>query len=159
MDDTDPMLSDGESVCISTSDSLRSMLEESENTEYGRRIDLLVSCAHSETTVEWCSIEFKREDASNSLIIHQQSKNARVNPCILSSINSLTKDSTNQILAFDFAGNKGYMIQIYCYKDILISQKINGLHIPTHILELDHLRSTLKHLYLWKFYLVKLAVQ
>ncbi|CAO3669998.1 unnamed protein product [Rhizopus stolonifer] len=157
MDDTELMLSDGESVCISTRDSLRSMLEESENTEYGRRIDLLVRCAHSETTVELCSIEFKREDANKSLVIHQQSKNSRVNSCILSSINSLTKDPTNQILAFDFAGNNGYMIQIYRYKDVLISQKINGLHIPTHILELDHLRSTLKHLYLWKLYLVKLA--
>ncbi|CAO3666388.1 unnamed protein product [Rhizopus microsporus] len=91
MDDTELMLLDGESVCISTRDSLRSMLKENENTEYGRRIDLLVSCAHSETTIGLCSIEFKREDAGNSLIIHQQSKNARVNSCILSSINSLLK--------------------------------------------------------------------
>lgn len=66
-------------------------------------------------------------------------------------------DSTDQILAFGFAGNSEYMTQMYCYKDVFISQKVKSLHFPTHILELDHLRSTLKCLYLWKFHVVKLA--
>ncbi|KAI7860655.1 hypothetical protein BDC45DRAFT_529286 [Circinella umbellata] len=106
MDDTDLMLSDGKSVCISTRDALWSMLEEGENTEYRRRIDLLVSCAHLDTKVELSSIEFKKEDAS-----------------------------------FDFAGNNSYIFQMYYYKDVMVLQKINNLHIPTHVLELDHLRS------------------
>ncbi|KAG2215386.1 hypothetical protein INT45_008414, partial [Circinella minor] len=95
-------------------------------------------------------MELMLSDKESGDTIHQQSKNARVDSCILSSINSLTKEPTNQVLAFDFAGNNGYMTQIYHYKDVMISQKINNLHIiPTPILELDHLRTStvIKSLY------------
>ena len=157
MDDTELILSDGESVCVSTRDSLRSMMEEDELTEFGRRIDLIVNCSRLGVTVELCSIEFKRQDASKSVVTRQQSKNARINSCILSSINSLTKNFSNQILSFDFVGNNGYMTQMCCYEDVMFSQKITDLHIPTDTFELDSLRSTLKHLYLWKSHLVKLS--
>lgn len=157
MDDTELNLSDGESVCVSTRDSLRSMMEEDELTEFGRRFDLIVNCSRLGVIVELCSIEFKRQDASKSAATHQQSKNARINSCILSSINSLTRNSNNQILSFDFLGNSGYMTQMCCYEDGMFSQKITDLHIPIDIFELDSLRSTLKHLYLWKSHLVKLS--
>ncbi|KAG2201558.1 hypothetical protein INT47_007435 [Mucor saturninus] len=39
-DDTELILSDGESVCISTRDPLRSLMEDDGLTEFGRRIDL-----------------------------------------------------------------------------------------------------------------------
>ncbi|KAI7896263.1 uncharacterized protein EV154DRAFT_492820 [Mucor mucedo] len=157
MDDTELILSDGESVCVSTRDSLRSMMEEDELTEFGRRIDLIVNCSRLGATVELCSIEFKKQDASKSVVTHQQSKNARINSCILSSINSLTKNFSNQILSFDFVGNNGYMTQMCCYEDVMFSQKIADLHIPTDAFELDSLRSTSKYLYLWKSHLVKLS--
>lgn len=154
MDDTELILTDGESVCVSTRDSLRSMMEEDELTEFGRRIDLIVNCSRLGATVELCSIEFKRQDASKSEVTHQQSKNARINSCILSSINSLTRNSSNQVLFFDFVGNSGYMTQMCCYEDVMFSQKITDLHIPTDTFELDSLRNTLKHLYLWKSYTI-----
>lgn len=159
MDDTELILSDGESVCVSTRDSVRSILEEDELTEFGRRIDLIVNCSRLGVTVELCSIEFKKQDASKSVITHQQSKNARINSCILSSINSLTRNSSNQILSFDFVGNSGYMTQICCYEDVMFSQKVTDLHIPTDAFELDSLRNTLKYLYLWKSHLVKLTAK
>lgn len=158
LDDTDIVLSDGENVCVSTRDSLRSIMEEEEElTEFGRRIDLLVNCSRLGITVELCSIEFKKQDAANPVIIHQQSKNARINSCILSTINSLTKNSNNQILSFDFVGNSGYMTQMCCYKDVILSQTVSDIHIPTDVLDLDCLRSTLKHFYLWKLHLLKLS--
>ncbi|KAG2230423.1 hypothetical protein INT48_007265 [Thamnidium elegans] len=135
MDDTELILSDGENVCVSTRDSLRSIMEEDELTEFGRRIDLLVNCSRLDVTVELCSIEFKRQDASNSVVTHQQSKNARINSCILSSINTLTRNY------------------------VMFSQKITDIHIPTDTFEFDSLRSTLKYLYLWKSSLVELSAK
>lgn len=156
MDDTDLILSDGKSVCVSIRDSLRSIIED-ELTEFGRRIDLIIKCNHVGVIVELCSIEFKKQDASRSMIINQQSKNARINSFILSSINSLTRNSNNQILSFDFVGNSGYMTQMCCYEDVMFSQKITDIYIPTDTFELDSLRSTLKYLYLWKSHLLKLS--
>jgi hypothetical protein len=157
MDDTELILSDGESVCVSTRDSLRSTMEEDELTDFGRRIDLIINCSRLGVTVELCNIEFKRQDASKLAVAQQQSKNARISSCILSSINSLTRNSSNQILSFDFVGNSGYMTQMCCYENVTFSQKVTDLHIPTDTFELDSLRSTLKHLYLWKSHLVKLS--
>ncbi|KAI9267001.1 hypothetical protein BY458DRAFT_512449 [Sporodiniella umbellata] len=157
LDDTELNLSDGESVCVSTRDSLCSIMEEDELAEFGRRVDLIVNCSRLGVIVELCSIEFKRQDPSKSVATHQQNKNARINSCILSSINSLTRNSSNQILSFDFVGNSGYMTQMCCYEDVMFSQKIADLHIPTDTFELDSLRSTLKHLYLWKSHLAKLS--
>lgn len=90
----------------SNKDTVRSMgNQEQELTEYGQRIDLLVSCERLNTTVELCSIEFKKEDVTASVIMKLQSKNARINSCILRYINSLNIDSDNQVLAFDSEGN------------------------------------------------------
>lgn len=77
MDDTDLILSDGKSVCVSTRDSFRSIIEEDDLTEFGRRIDLIIKCNRVGVIVELCSIEYKKQDASRSMIINQQSKNAR----------------------------------------------------------------------------------
>ncbi|KAI7860651.1 hypothetical protein BDC45DRAFT_430168, partial [Circinella umbellata] len=156
---TDLILSDGENVCVSTQDSLRSIMEEDELTEFGRRIDLLINCSRLGVTVELCSIEFKKQDACKSVVTHQQSKNARINSCILSSINSLIRNSSNQILSFDFVGITGYMTQMCCYEDVMFSQRVTDLHIPTDIFELDILRSTLKHLYMWKSHIIRLSVE
>lgn len=155
LDDTKLILSYGEIISAATKDTVRSMVDqEQELTEYGRRIDLLVSCERLKTAVELCSIEFKKEDATTSVIMQQQSKNSRVNLCILSYINSLTNDSDNQVLAFGFKGNNGYLTQICCYKNIMYSQKVIELHIPTDMLEFDCLKNTLKCLYMWKLHLV-----
>lgn len=157
LDDTELILSDGESVCASTRDTVRSIIDEDESTEFGRRIDLLVNCSRLGVTVELCSIEFKKQDASTSVVNQQQSKNARINSCILSSINTLLRSNHNQVLSFDFVGSTGYMTQMFYYEDVIFSQKIADICVPTDIFELDALRNTLKYLYLWKSYLVQLS--
>lgn len=63
-----------------------------------------------------------------------------INSCILSSINFLTRNSNNQILSFDFVGNSGYMTQMCCYEDVMFSQKITDIYIPTDAFELDSLK-------------------
>lgn len=154
-------MSDGESICASTRDSLRSSLKEDdeEMTEFGRRIDLLIKCSRLDATVELCSIEFKKDDVSNTEVIHQQSKNARVNSCILNSLNCLTNAFDNQVLSVDLVGTNGYMTQMFWYKDIILSQKVSSLNIPTDVYDLGSLRRTLKYLYLWKKHLLALSAK
>jgi ABC-type transport system involved in cytochrome bd biosynthesis fused ATPase/permease subunit len=72
MGDTDLIMSDGENVCgAAARDSLRSILEEDEElTEFGRGIDLLVSCSRLDVSVVLCSTEFKKQGANNPTITH-----------------------------------------------------------------------------------------
>ncbi|KAI9338125.1 hypothetical protein BD770DRAFT_415482 [Pilaira anomala] len=141
LDDTRFILSDGDSISAATKDTISSMVDnEQKFTEYGGRIDLL-------------------EDATTSVFVQQQSKNARINSYTLSYINSLTNNSDNQVFAFDFKGNSGYLTQMYCYKNIMYSQKVTELHIPTDILEFDCLEDTLKYLYMWKLHLITLSAK
>jgi hypothetical protein len=39
----------------------------------------------------------------------------------------------------------------------MFSQKVTDFHTPTDVFDLDRLKGTLKHLYLWKYHLVKLS--
>ncbi|KAI9338126.1 hypothetical protein BD770DRAFT_400850 [Pilaira anomala] len=48
---------------------------------------------------------------------------------------------------------------MYCYKNIMYSQKVTELHIPTDILEFDCLEDTLKYLYMWKLHLITLSAK
>ncbi|KAI9259702.1 hypothetical protein EDC94DRAFT_649243 [Helicostylum pulchrum] len=57
-------------------------------------------------------------------IIHQQSKNARFNSCILNMLNCITNTAHNQIISVDFVCTSGYMIQMFWYKDVLVSHKL-----------------------------------
>ncbi|ORE11112.1 hypothetical protein BCV72DRAFT_332415 [Rhizopus microsporus var. microsporus] len=161
LDDAELIMSDGESICASTRDCLRSSLKEvdEEMTKFGRRIDLLIKCSRLDTSAELCSIEFKKNDASNTDIIHQQSKNARVNVCILNSLNCFTNAFDNQVLSVDFVGTNGYMTQMFWCKEVIVTQKVCSLSIPTDVYDLGSLRNTLKYLYLWKKHLLVLSAK
>ncbi|PHZ10026.1 uncharacterized protein RHIMIDRAFT_245706 [Rhizopus microsporus ATCC 52813] len=161
LDDAELIMSDGESICASTRDCLRSSLKEvdEEMTKFGRRIDLLIKCSRLDTSAELCSIEFKKDDANNTDIIHQQSKNARVNVCILNSLNCFTNAFDNQVLSVDFVGTNGYMTQMFWCKEVIVTQKVCSLSIPTDVYDLGSLRNTLKYLYLWKKHLLVLSAK
>lgn len=71
-------------------------------TQSGRRIALIANVSRLNRTIELCSIEFKKQDENTTVTTQQQSKNARVNSCILSTIDSLASNSTSNILSFEF---------------------------------------------------------
>ncbi|KAI9259718.1 hypothetical protein EDC94DRAFT_150996 [Helicostylum pulchrum] len=162
LDDTELIMSDGESICSSTRDLMRSSLKNCDNnelTESGRRIDLILQCSCLNTTVELCSVEFKKDNVTNAEIIHQQSKNARVNSCIFNTLNCITNTANNQIISVVFVGTSGYMTQMFWYKDDLVSHKVCSLIIPVNAHELESLRDTLKYMYLWKKHLLQLSAK
>jgi hypothetical protein len=50
--------------------------------------------------------EFKKKDVTSTTIMQQQSKNIRTNCCILNDINLITKNNSNEVLFFDFVGQR-----------------------------------------------------
>ncbi|KAL9536579.1 hypothetical protein MBANPS3_012546 [Mucor bainieri] len=81
---------DGEHVPSSTQ---RMSIINQSDTEFGRRVDLMVyeSCGPDE--IEYSSIEFKTAHANTKLLDYQQVKNIRINTAILNDLIALNKNS------------------------------------------------------------------
>lgn len=141
---------DGEGVSQSTR---RMQILNEYNITYGRRIDLLISGDNNEVS----SIEFKKGSASNNVSLCQQSKNMRINSCILSHIHLMTNSTEDTVLYYDFIGRDGYLCQLFEFKGAYVCQKIQDIYMPKCLLELDSFRSSLKNLFAWKEHLVNLS--
>lgn len=135
----------GENVCqstctvISTNDSI--------DSGFGRRIDILISNARYSVETEYCAIEFKRQAADKRLLSHQQSKNIRVNGSILIDLSAKCKDNDIYLVYMSWWGAGGYIAGISRYNDINIVDQIATLHIPVDCIEIDDFRDTVKYLY------------
>ncbi|CEG76760.1 hypothetical protein RMATCC62417_11615 [Rhizopus microsporus] len=60
-----------------------------------------------------CSVEFKKGNAPYATLLYQQSKNLRINACILNKIHLLTFEEDISIAYLDFAGRNAYISQIF----------------------------------------------
>lgn len=149
-EDTNLTAVEGEGVSQSTR---KMQIANEYDVKYGRRIDLLVSGDDNEIS----SIEFKKGSASNDVSLYQQSKNIRINCCILNQIHLMTNSTKDTSLYYDFVGRKGYLCQIFKYEDAYICQKIEDIYIPKSLLELDCFRSSLKSLFGYKHHLIDLS--
>jgi Fe-S cluster assembly scaffold protein SufB len=82
--DTNIELTDGESLSGST--KRMSIVNEEDDAEFGRKIDVLVNEEQYHHVVEFCGIEFKTEEATDNILSCQHSKNARINSTMLNGI-------------------------------------------------------------------------
>jgi hypothetical protein len=64
-------------------------------------------------------------------------------------INNITKQEFD-IEYMNWTGRAGYMVQLFFYKDVLVSHQLESLYIPKDLLEFDDFKSTLKRLLNWK---------
>lgn len=112
---------------------------------YSRRID------------EVSSIEFKKRAVSSTISLHQQSKNIRINGCILSQIHLMTHSTDDTVLYYDFIGRDGYLCQLFEFQGAYICQRLYDISIPKNLIELGSFRSCLTHLFAWKEHLVHLS--
>lgn len=71
---------------------------------FGRRSDMLVVGSKND---ELSNIEFKKAAAQDHLATHQQSKNDRINSCILNQVNLMTDSIDHTILYYGFIGRCG----------------------------------------------------
>lgn len=149
---TSLIIADGEKVCNSTKDMM--ILNEDElgsfsTNVYGRKVDLLINCKYNGQFYNLCSSEFKRRNVSDSILLHQQCKNTRINACVMNNLRSLLNQDVS-LLSMDWCGREGYMIQMFKYKNVYVSQHLSSLYIPANLLELTSFKKTLKYLFIWK---------
>ncbi|KAI7871266.1 hypothetical protein BDF14DRAFT_1719185, partial [Spinellus fusiger] len=74
------------------------------NIKYSRRLNLIVTSEQDGRDIEHYSLEFKKFDMTYTTLLCQQSKNLRINTCILSKIHFLTPEKSISVVYLDFAG-------------------------------------------------------
>ncbi|KAG0757608.1 hypothetical protein G6F62_007207 [Rhizopus arrhizus] len=152
-DENDVAIYDGET--ISQASQYMQILNDDE-TDSGRRMDMLSKTKYNDTVIEICSTEFKRLTASTTISNRQQSKNIRINSAIACNIHNITKKELD-IEYMDWRGRIGYMAQLFFFQGVVVAHQIDSLYIPKLLLELDNFRSTLKRLYTWKEKKIKIS--
>ncbi|KAI9258403.1 hypothetical protein EDC94DRAFT_495349, partial [Helicostylum pulchrum] len=110
------------------------------DSDFGRRIDILVSNTRYNVLTEYCAIEFKKQSATSRLLKHQQSKNIRINGSILNDLLSKSKEGDLYLAYMDWWGIDGYMAGISRYQNINIVDQINTMHIPVNCIEIEVFR-------------------
>ncbi|KAG1301380.1 hypothetical protein G6F62_008768 [Rhizopus arrhizus] len=152
LEDEDVTVYDGEKVSKDTQ-RIQILNKDEDN---GRKIDLITKTKYGDVIIELCSIEFKVQGANDSISKKQQSKNIRTNISILNNINNINKQSNN-ILYMDWKGREGYLVQVFQFKDIMVSYFVEDLYIPKDLMELNDFRNTLQYLCFWRDSVVKLS--
>ncbi|KAJ2955007.1 hypothetical protein NQZ79_g8912 [Umbelopsis isabellina] len=142
--DTDLKLKDGETFSRSSS---RNQIFNNYQVSSGRRIDLMIT---SSTMDELCSIEFKKSDATTKLLRNQQSKNLRINACLLNEMHLLTRNSDIGICYMDFAGRHGYIAEVFRYEDFFVAYKIAPVHVAKSMFEVAEMNKCIGNLLRWK---------
>ncbi|KAG0752900.1 hypothetical protein G6F57_015325 [Rhizopus arrhizus] len=123
---------------------------------YGRKIDLLLSVCD----VELCANEWKATSSDNTLI-RQQSKNIRVNKCLLDDLRKTLEendmDNDCSLLCMDWNEFNGYMYIIKKTDGITVASLVQQLMIPIHLKEVPAFNKTLLCLLHFKEHYSKLA--
>lgn len=101
MDTTSISFYDGEVMSQSTK---RMKIITENESEYDRRIDLIVKSKEAEEQYDLCSNEFKKIGVPHDILIPQQSKNLRINACIMNEIDFLLCNTNTRSSYFDFSG-------------------------------------------------------
>ncbi|KAI7864208.1 hypothetical protein BDF14DRAFT_1837198 [Spinellus fusiger] len=151
-DDTEILVSDGESICKDTRAA-------SSGSSFGRRVDILVSVGVGENAVNLASLEVKRKDATVTAQLYQQSKNHRINCGILNRNNCLMGITDLSCIYIDIVGPSGYIVQLKRHNDYYITQVLDNFHMPTELVEMDFLKKFLTMLYSWKALIVQQSIQ
>lgn len=102
-------------------------------------------------SVKLCFDEFKKANVDDLLLIHQQSKNLRINTCIINDINLLLKNYDTVIPYFDFTGRRAYISQLFGYKDCYVVNKVAEFTIPKTLIHLNQFHFFLMALSIWKY--------
>lgn len=141
---TNLLIKDGENICEA---SKRMQIINEGDVTFGRRLDLIVTSEQDVKDIELCSLEFKKGDAPYATLLYQQSKNLRINACILNEIHLLTLDENISIAYLDFSGRNAYISQIFKMNDRFVAHEVGKVTIIKSLLELEILRETMLSLF------------
>ncbi|KAI7848566.1 hypothetical protein BDC45DRAFT_540853 [Circinella umbellata] len=97
---------------------------------YSRKIDLSLKCKEMKTAAELSSNEWKRSSDSESMKLHEQSKNFRVNSIIL---NNMRKYDVQETMVMDWIGCSGYLYSLkwVATEEIYVATLLTDIHVST----------------------------
>ncbi|KAI7874331.1 uncharacterized protein EV154DRAFT_84149 [Mucor mucedo] len=111
---TEVVLSDGETGCHSSRIAIEAnkpvLAGEGTSPTYSRKIDLLLQYDERKA-IDLCSNEWKKVKVTSDLKLKQQSKNMRINACILNNLQG-TYGGSHSVLALYVIGLNGYMYKL-----------------------------------------------
>ncbi|KAI8092096.1 hypothetical protein BDF21DRAFT_410937 [Thamnidium elegans] len=149
---TDIRLSDGETGSSSSRIAIETnkcvFNGEDLSPTYAQKIDLILRYDDTEN-VELSSNEWKKTKITNQLKLKQQSKNLRVNACILNNLNAKFC-KFNETLALDLIGLHGYLYKLTKIEDYFVATPISSIIIPKVFMDLDSFKETLTGLFFFK---------
>lgn len=134
---------------VSRSTKRMKILTEDES-ENGRRIDLILKSKEAEDQYDLCSNEFKKTNVSIDVLAHQQSKSLRINACISNDFILLFGNNNARINYFDFFGRQDYVSQLFKLDGCSLAYNVGLFTIPKDLIVLDQFRFSLITLYNWK---------
>lgn len=95
-----------------------------------------------------CSNEFKKPDASFNTKCCQQSKNIRLNACVLKKLFDITGKNLC-VDYFDFIGRRGILTRLFYHKSHYIGFALSQFVIVKNLVELEILQESIVNLYKW----------
>ncbi|KAG1516642.1 hypothetical protein G6F46_010489 [Rhizopus delemar] len=140
-----------ENVCEATK---RMQIINEGDVIYGKILELIVTSEQDVRGIELCSLEFRKGNASYTTLLYQQSKNLRINACILNEFHLWTLEGNISIAYLDFSGRNESISQIFKMNDQYVAHEVGKVVAIKNLLELEILRETMFNLFRWKKSLV-----
>ncbi|KAI9265465.1 hypothetical protein EDC94DRAFT_669313 [Helicostylum pulchrum] len=152
------ILSDGETGCQSSRIAIEAnkcvFAGEDTSPTYSRKIDLLLKYDEKKV-IDLCSNERKKSKVTNDLKLKQQSKNMRVNACIINNLQG-TYGGSHSVLALDVIGLNGYMYKLTKVDNYFITTSFCAIVIPRCFSDIDSFEEVLVSLFYFKHLVKKL---
>ncbi|OBZ80915.1 hypothetical protein A0J61_11036 [Choanephora cucurbitarum] len=156
--DTNLLLLDGEPACIAVKEEMiagQSLYPSSSGNVLStcaiRKIDAIIAIEQNKERVEFSTNEWKKNNASTTTAIKQQSKNLRSNLSILNQLERKFSIRTKDILAVDFVGN------LEKKEGVAVATLVEEMAVPTVKSELERAPQTINALFMLKNHVLKLA--
>ncbi|EIE85552.1 hypothetical protein RO3G_10262 [Rhizopus delemar RA 99-880] len=110
-----------ENVCEATK---RMQIINEGDVIYGKILELIVTSEQDVRGIELCSLEFRKGNASYTTLLYQQSKNLRINACILNEFHLWTLEGNISIAYLDFSGRNESISQIFKMNDQYVAHEV-----------------------------------
>lgn len=146
------ILSDGETACQSSRIAMEAnkcvFAGEDTSPTYSRKIDLLLKYDEKKQ-IDLCSNEWKKTKVTNDLKLKQQSKNMRVNACIINNQQG-TYGESHSVLALDIIGLNGYIYKLTKIDNYFNATSFCAVVIPRCFSDIDSFEEVLASLFYFK---------
>lgn len=129
----------GETGCEATKNN-KILNIDTDNDETIRKSDLIIIHKRDDTEIEFSNIEFKKSAVLKQTKMCQNSKNTRINACILYDLMSVTQKPDIKVITIDWNGREGCLYEVNKFESCVVASPISPVFIPKRLDELLHFK-------------------